>query len=498
MRHFLLSIMLFLGLSANAMAQSLDLTLLHINDVYEISAKRGAGGFPQLMTLLKGERAKARHHLTTFGGDLISPSVMSGLTKGTQMIALMNAVGVDVAGLGNHEFDFGDDILKQRMLASNFTWLASNTQGADDKPFGGARAVMIRQIGELKIGLFSLLTTETMHLSSPGRGVSFTPPQEAARTAVAALKTKGADLIIAITHLDIAEDRALATEVKGIDVILGGHDHDPISFYEGGTLIMKAGYDAHYLAVADLHIEKKKTKRGIRVSMRPQWRLLSTAGVSPDGAVAETVKQFEADLDGELSATLGKTSVVLDSRRATVRARESNMGNLIADAMRQATGADVALTNGGGIRGNRTYEAGATLSRKDILSELPFGNVTVVMSLSGADLWAALENAVARVEDKAGRFAQISGMAFVYDPAKPKGSRVVSVTVGGKPLDRTVSYTVATNDYIARGGDAYEVLKQGKLVVDAAGATLMASQVMDYISSLGAIAPVVEGRTRAK
>jgi 2',3'-cyclic-nucleotide 2'-phosphodiesterase (5'-nucleotidase family) len=156
------------------------------------------------------------------------------------------------------------------------------------------------------------------------------------------------------------------------------------------------------------------------------------------------------------------------------------------------------MTNGGGIRGNRMYEAGATLSRKDILSELPFGNVTVVMSLSGADLWAALENAVGRVEDKAGRFAQISGMAFVYDPAKPKGSRVVSVTVGGNPLDRTVSYTIATNDYIARGGDGYGVLKQGKLVVDAAGATLMASQVMDYISSLGAIAPVVEGRIKAK
>lgn len=284
MRHFLLSIMLFLGLSANAMAQSLDLTLLHINDVYEISAKRGAGGFPQLMTLLKGERAKARHHLTTFGGDLISPSVMSGLTKGAQMIALMNAVGVDVAGLGNHEFDFGDDILKQRMLASNFTWLASNTQAADDKPFGGARAVMIRQIGELKIGLFSLLTTETMHLSSPGRDVSFTPPQEAARTAVAALKTKGADLIIAITHLDIAEDRALAIEVKGIDVILGGHDHDPISFYEGGTLIMKAGYDAHYLAVADLYIEKKKPSAASGFPCGPN------GGFSPPLASAPTAR----------------------------------------------------------------------------------------------------------------------------------------------------------------------------------------------------------------
>ena len=224
----LVAFVLLIGLVSGARAQSLDLTILHINDVYEIAAKRGVGGFPQLMTLLKQERARAKHHLTTFGGDLISPSVMSGLTKGTQMIALMNAIGVDAAGLGNHEFDFGDDVLKQRMAASKFTWLASNTLGADGKPFGGAKPRIIRRIGEFKIGLFSLLTPETMHLSSPGAGVTFTAPLAAAKAAVKDLKTQGADLIMALTHLDIAADRALAREVRDIKVILGGHDHDPI------------------------------------------------------------------------------------------------------------------------------------------------------------------------------------------------------------------------------------------------------------------------------
>ena len=506
MRQLLLAFVLVMGASAQSLAQSptqspaqsLDLTLLHINDVYEISAKRGVGGFPQLMTLLQRERARAKHHLTTFGGDLISPSVMSGLTKGTQMIELMNAIQVDVAGLGNHEFDFGDDVLKQRMMASKFTWLASNTLGADGKQFGGAKALMIRQMGAWKIGLFSLLTPETSHLSIPSQSVSFTPPLEAAARAVKALKDQGADLIIAVTHLDIARDRALARSVKGINVILGGHDHDPILFYEGGTLIMKAGYDAHYLAVADLHLEKKKTKRGVRITMRPEWRFLSTAGVAGDEAVGKIVAAFEKDLDAKLSAAVGKTSVALDSRRITVRTRESNMGNLIADAIRQATGADVAIANGGGIRGNRTYEAGATLTRKDILSELPFGNVTVVMSLSGADLRAALENAVARVEDTAGRFAQVSGLRFVYDRALAKGSRVVAVTIGGKPIDAGKMYTLAANDYIAKGGDGYGVLKRGKLLVDAAGATLMATQVMNYISAKGTISPKVEGRITAK
>ena len=181
-----------------------------------------------------------------------------------------------------------------------------------------------------------------------------------------------------------------------------------------------------------------------------------------------------------------------------MRTRESIFGNLIADAMRQAVGADVGFTNGGGIRGDRTYEAGTTLTRKDILTELPFGNVTVLMSLSGADLRAALENAVSRVEDKSGRFAQVSGMRFTYNPAQPKGSRILEVIVGGKPLDKNRTYTLATTDYLARGGDEYESLKKGKLIVDALGGTLMASQVIDYIAKLGTVAPKIEGRIEAK
>ena len=261
---------------------------------------------------------------------------------------------------------------------------------------------------------------------------------------------------------------------------------------------MKAGYDAHYLAVADLHIEKKKGRHGMQVVMRPEWRFLSTAGVTPDPEVQKIVSGFEKDLDEKLAVAVAKTAVTLDSRRATVRSRESNMGNLIADAMRQATGADVALTNGGGIRGNRLYEAGTTLTRKDFLSELPFGNVTVLMSLTGADLWDALEIAVSRIEDGAGRFAQVSGMQYIFDPSRPKGSRIVGVTIAGMPLDKSKNYKVATNDYIASGGDGYAVLKRGKLLIDPSGATLMANQVIDYAAALGTIAGKIEGRIRTK
>jgi 2',3'-cyclic-nucleotide 2'-phosphodiesterase (5'-nucleotidase family) len=157
----IMAVALFAAHPATGLAQSAKLTLLHINDVYQISPQRGVGGLAELMTLLKKERARSAKSWTTLGGELLSLSVMSGLTKGAQMIALMNAIGLDFAGLGNHEFDFGNANLKARMAESKFTWLATNTVGPDGAPIGGAKASVMRQVGDFKIGIFSLLTPET-------------------------------------------------------------------------------------------------------------------------------------------------------------------------------------------------------------------------------------------------------------------------------------------------------------------------------------------------
>jgi 2',3'-cyclic-nucleotide 2'-phosphodiesterase (5'-nucleotidase family) len=173
---------------------------------------------------------------------------------------------------------------------------------------------------------------------------------------------------------------------------------------------------------------------------------------------------------------------------------ETNMGNLIAEAQRVGVDADVGMANGGGIRGDRTYDAGTELTRRDILTELPFGNVTVKLEMSGALLLEVLENGVSKIEDGAGRFPQIAGMSFVYDPTAPSGSRVVSAKVGGKTLDVNATYTMATNDYSAGGGDGYSMLKKAKVLIDASAATYMATMVMDYIEAQGTIAPMVDGR----
>jgi 5'-nucleotidase/UDP-sugar diphosphatase len=478
-----------------ALAQTATVTFLHLNDVYEISPKDGRGGFAPLMTLLAQERGKAPVSITTLGGDLIASSMMSAITKGVQMIELMNAVGLDIAVVGNHEFDFGSDILRQRVGESKFPWLGTNVLGADGQPFAGLVPTATRKVGDLTIGFIGLITPDTQHLSNTGPDVRFAPAVDTARAAVKQLKEQGADAIVALTHLSIAEDRQLAREVKGVDVILGGHDHDPITFYESGVLVFKVGHDAQYLGVAQIEIVKTQTQRGPQVAVWPrEWRVVSTAGVAPDQRIATIVKTHEDKLDESMKVAVGTTSVDLDSRRATVRLKESAIGNLIADAIREVTKADVGLTNGGGIRGDRTYAAGTTLTRKDVLTELPFGNVTVLLELSGADLRTALEEGVSAVEDVAGRFPHVSGMRFTFDPKRPKGSRVLDVSVGGKPLDPAATYKIATNEYMAAGGDGYASLKKGRPIIDASGGPLMANVVMDYIAARGTVAPAVEGR----
>jgi 5'-nucleotidase / UDP-sugar diphosphatase len=264
------------------------------------------------------------------------------------------------------------------------------------------------------------------------------------------------------------------------------------------VLLHKSGSDAHFLGAVDLDIRTEQTSNGKRTTVLPAWRMIANRGIAPDPAVGAIVKTYTDRLDVELGKVIGKTAVELDSRIDTVRTGEARIGNLIADALRDSLGADLAITNGGGIRGNRVIEAGSTLTRKDILSELPFGNLEMLIELSGADLLAALENGVGAVEQKAGRFPQTAGLAIVYDPQAESGKRLRSVTIGGKKLAPASVYRVATSDYLAAGGDGYAALTRGKVLSDARFAKLLATIVAEYIERQGTVAPQLEGRIIAR
>jgi len=170
------------------------------------------------------------------------------------------------------------------------------------------------------------------------------------------------------------------------------------------------------------------------------------------------------------------------------------MGNLVADALREAVNADVAITNGGGLRGNTEYPAGHAITRKDVLTELPFGNRTMKLQVTGATILAALENGFSEIEDGGGRFPQVSGLKVKFDRAKPKGARVLSVEANGKPLDVNAKYTIATNDFMANGGDGYAVFREAKPLLTVRDAKLMANDMMAYITARKTVSPAVEGR----
>ena len=293
----------------------------------------------------------------------------------------------------------------------------------------------------------------------------------------------------------MSNDRKLIAS-HAFDVIMSGDDHSYATAFDGVTAYVETSIDGEFLSPVDLtvSIEEKDGKR--KVSWTPAFRFIDTADVTPDAESQQLVDQLAAKLDDGLNVEIGSTEGPLDSRRNVVRAEESAMGDLIADAMRAASGADIAITNGGGIRADRTYDAGAKLTRRDILTELPFGNVTVVTEIPGSQVLAALENGVSQVEKGAGRFPQVSGISFAFDASAPAGSRVSEVMVGDAPLDLDKLYKVATNDYMLAGGDGYGALGGGRVLVNKGNGNLMANDVMDYIAKKGTVTAKVEGRIR--
>jgi 2',3'-cyclic-nucleotide 2'-phosphodiesterase (5'-nucleotidase family) len=194
----------------------------------------------------------------------------------------------------------------------------------------------------------------------------------------------------------------------------------------------------------------------------------------------------------QLNVVVGATSVPLDTRNDVVRMTESAVGNLIADLMRDAMQADVALVNGGGIRGNAVTPAGP-LTRGDVLKILPFANKIVKLEVTGDALRAALENGLSQHERTAGRFPQVSGLRYAFDPKRPGGSRLTSVTVGGRPLDPAARYSVATFEFLMGGGDGYTMLQQAKVLVNPMGGPMDSDLILGRLKS-GPLAPVTDGR----
>ncbi|MBS0564246.1 MAG: 5'-nucleotidase C-terminal domain-containing protein [Proteobacteria bacterium] len=470
------------------------LTFLGVGDTYNFLEEAGRGGFARLNAVARAERAANPNTLYLFDGDMLSPSLMSAFDKGQNTIDLTNIVPFDLAVPGNHEFDFGPANFAEKVKASKYPWAAINITNADGSAPVGLGGTMVREVGGLKVALVPVAQDTSPEVSSTG-DLKFLPTVDSAIAAAEAARKAGAELVVGVVQTDMDNDQKLIKSHK-FDLILSGDDHIYATEYDGVTAYVETSVDARFLSPVDLTVTVGEKDGKRTLSWVPAFRFIDTATVAPDPETKALADKLKAGLDKTLDVQIGTTETPLDSRRNVVRSEESSMGDLIADAMRARTGADIAIMNGGGIRGDRTYEAGARLTRRDILTELPFGNVTVVTELPGSQVLAALENAVSQVEKGAGRFAQVSGMTFTFDPSAPAGSRVSEVMVAGQALVPDKLYRVAVNDYILGGGDGYSALGGGRIVTDTGGGNLLASDVMAYVEKAGKVAPKVEGRIR--
>ncbi|MCA1573426.1 MAG: 5'-nucleotidase C-terminal domain-containing protein [Acidobacteria bacterium] len=471
------------------------ITLLQVNDVYQFApVDRGTrGGLARVMTLKKEIQKESPHTLFLFAGDTISPSVESITYKGAQMIESWNTAGLDYATLGNHEFDFGPEVLRERMQESRFRWIAANViDKKTGKPFGGAESFVIREFDGVKIGIFGLVLPETKTTSRPGPDVDFLNPCETAKKVVSDIHERGAKVVVALTHLSMSEYKEVA-RCADVDVIIGGHEHTLLESAAGGAPIFKMTADARELGRIDLNISKTS---GELESI--DWKVIPvTSETKEDQEFAAIYRKYKS-LIRELSQTVGRSRVALEARSAENRTRETNVGNMVAEAFRRATGADVALMNGGSIRADTIISPGA-LNKRDLLSILPFNNKVVKLELTGATLRTALEHGVSRsAEDREpGRFPQVAGLRLTFDASRPPGSRVIDVTVNGQPLDNNRKYTLATTDFLAiDGGDGYSMLKGARLLILAEQGQSDFDILRRAVVAARSIAPKTDGRIK--
>lgn len=489
----LLLVWLLLTLTAGAQEQPVKITLLQLNDVYTIAPvdKNGAnGGFDRVETLRQRVAHENPNTLFVMGGDTLSPSVASNLFKGAQMIEGWNAVHLDVSVLGNHEFDFGDEVLIERMKESKFTWLGSNVRSRKTGgTFNGMPESLIKEVGGVKVGFFGLLTPETLQASRAGADVAIEDPVATARRMVADLRGQGCTVVVALTHLNLYEDIAVARQVEGIDVICGGHEHTLLGGMANRTPIFKWGSDARLLGRIDL------TVQGGQVQNIEWFGLPINSSVPGDPVVAAMIKNYEDKLNQALGQPIGQTAVELNALQIDNRNGETNLGDFIADCYRKALDADVALLNGGSIRSNQMLPAG-TLTRRDIMTILPFENPVVKVEIPGKVLRQALEHGLELVgtAPEAGQFPQVSGLTVKYDARKPPGSRVVELLIGKEPVQDEATYTLASNTFVLGGGDGYTMLVGLKELIKAEEGPVEPATVIRAVEAAKTIAPRVEGR----
>lgn len=483
------------------------IVILHTNDVHG-----GIDGYASVAALKDAYEAAGAQVLLMDAGDFIQGSTSVNVSQGANAVELMNMAGYDVATTGNHEFDYGYANLKTLMEQAEFPILAANAFTAEGE-LAMDEANHTFQLGDVTVGVFGLATPETATKAHPAKleGVTFLAEDElfnCAQEQVDELTAEGCDYIICLGHLGIDAESTgnrsidLLENVTGIDVFIDGHSHSEQSDIAevtdgtgmvGDTILTSTGTKLENIGVVDIAADGT-----IDATTIPMEDVTATEGFTPDQAIADRVAEINAQIEEEMGVVIGTSEVNLNGVKEEVRAGETNLGDLVTDAMLWQAGldneaVDAAITNGGGIR--------ASISAGDITKQfvndvLPFGNTLYVIELTGAELLEALEASTFVTPEPEGGFPQVAGMEFVVNTGadfdagelypgttfhEPNSiNRVSILTVGGDAFDVNATYTIVTNDFMAAGGDTYYAFSAAGSGYDTG--VPLDQVVMDYIA----------------
>ncbi|MEM6621427.1 MAG: bifunctional metallophosphatase/5'-nucleotidase [Pseudomonadota bacterium] len=480
-----------IGLSPPASAEIL--TILHTNDIhsriepvsrFNVTCSRAEqnegvcfGGAARLKALIDTIRAEVPDLLLLDGGDQFQGSLMYTRYQGQAAAEVMNAIGYDAMTVGNHEFDDGPEVLRAFIDRITFPILMSNADISGDPHLAGViQPSIVITRGEHRYGIIGLTPEDTHQSSSPGPHVHFHDAAAAVRAQIEGFSAQGIDRIIVLSHSGYRRDMEIAAQVDGIDIIVGGHSHSLLSdeidgaagpyptWVEtpsgGRTAIVQAYAYGRYLGRLDVRFDPGGVVTAARGGPIPL-----TTEMPEDPALAARVATLAEPLEREREMVVAHVGSYIGADHSACRRAECTLGNLVADAMldaRRRFGAQIAIMNGGGLRA--PINAGE-VTRGDILQLLPFQNTLAEFWMTGADIRAALEHGVSAVEDSHGRFPQVAGLRYAYDPSVAPGQgriRDVEVFANGRwqPLDGAQTYQVVTNDFLRQGGDGYAVFAE--------------------------------------
>lgn len=481
--------------------QEYSLMVLHTNDHHGTTlSKDGVAGLAERATYVKEIRSEYENVLLLDAGDINSGSALSNMFYAEPDIKAYNMMGYQAVALGNHEFDGTLAKLENQIAISDFSWVAANILKQKDEHF--VEPCIIKDYEGFRVAVVGLTTNRTMKIASPDETLIFKDEIEVAKEIVPYLKEKEfVDVVIVLGHLGSVEEESnqntsikLAQEVDSIDLIIDGHSHTKFEepLYVNGTPIVSANEWGKFVGQGLLKIVD-----GQVVDFQWQSVAITTDAFPADKEVSEMLKPYQIEAENSLKDVVMKTTAEFNFGNKLTRYGETALGNLVSDASVayvESTGVyvDFAIQNGGTIRAG--LPAG-DVTKEDILTMLPFENYIYVLSLKGEDV-IELFNFIGSIKQGAGAFAQVSkevSYTITYD--QQGNGKISEVLIDGKPIVPTAIYQIATNDYLASGGDGYEIFKK---CIDSYNTSMLLSEaVVEYAKTQSqAVEPVKDGRIK--